>query len=374
MSLGTKRLILDPVNVVLTLDKCDKYTKKCLLLWPTVRLMTTYLESCWLGTLTMALWGVYNSLPNNVNDIMCTNNSRKGFLCGECMDTAGVAINALFNECAECSELYAVGMYFLLVIIPITVFFVFVFTFHLNFTSSPSLGYIVFCQIFIVVINQGVYQSVRNELDVLGQNVFSALLYLYGIWWYPVSVFSWISPQQEQDKLQMVCLQYAFVFYPLFLLMITYVCIELHTRDFWLVVYLWKPFHKCFAKVRRNWSASDSIIHAYATFLFLSLSNLATVTFDVLWATDAYSINGTITERVIHVVLEPTMEQFSRQHLQDVIQQYNNTVLPWLPSNPLPACVYSLLDSLPNGSSVVHKHNYFSVHLLIHFKVATKMD
>lgn len=131
----------------------------------------------------MALWGVYSPLPNNVNDIMCTNNSRKGSLCGECMDRAGVAINTLFNECAECSELYAAGMYFLLVIIPITVFFVLVFTFRLNFTSSPSLGYIVLCQIFIVFIriNHGVYQSVRNELDVLGQNVLSALLYLYGI-------------------------------------------------------------------------------------------------------------------------------------------------------------------------------------------------
>jgi len=44
--------------------------------------------------------------------------------------------------------------------------------------------------------------------------------------------------------------------YPLFLLVITYVCIEVHARNFRLVVYLWKPFHRCFAKVRRNWSTS----------------------------------------------------------------------------------------------------------------------
>ena len=38
------------------------------------------------------------------------------------MDPAGVAINSLFSECAECKELYAVGMYLLLVIVPITIF------------------------------------------------------------------------------------------------------------------------------------------------------------------------------------------------------------------------------------------------------------
>jgi len=79
----------------------------------------------------------YNPLPKNVailNDVMCTNISRKGFLCGECMDAAGVAINSLFSECAECNALFAVGMYLLLVIVPITIFFVFVFTIRLNFT------------------------------------------------------------------------------------------------------------------------------------------------------------------------------------------------------------------------------------------------
>ena len=122
---------------------------------------------------------------------------------------------------------------------------------------------------------------------------------------------------KTMTNLQVVCLQYIFVLCPLFLLIVTYVCIELHAQDFRLVVYLWKPFHKCFAKVRRNWSASDSIIHAYATFLFLSFSSLASLTFDVMWATNVYNVNGTVTRKVM--ILDPSMEHFSPQHLQYVV-------------------------------------------------------
>ena len=267
----------------------------------------------------------YFTLPSNVsylNDTMCTKYNRKGFLCGKCMDSLGIAINSLHAKCVECSTLFAAGMYLLLVILPITMFFILVVMFRLNFTSGPFLGYIIFCQIMIFCVRkqQSLYYSVLKEMDAFGHNVANISLTLSGVWWYFVSVIWWIPPvclSENMNSIQMVSLDYVFVLYPLFLLIVTYVCIELHARNFRLVVYLWKPFHKCFAKVRRNWSASDSIIHAYATFLFLSFSSLVTVSYHLLWATDVYNVNGTITRTVL--VLDPTVEHFSPQHLQYVI-------------------------------------------------------
>ena len=226
----------------------------------------------------------YFTLPSNVsylNDTMCTKYNRKGFLCGKCMDSLGIAINSLHAKCVECSTLFAAGMYLLLVILPITIFFILVVMFRLNFTSGPFLGYIIFCQIMIFCVRkkQKLYHSVLEEMDAFGYNVANISLTLSGVWWYFVSVIWWIPPvclSENMNSIQMVSLDYVFVLYPLFLLIVTYVCIELHARNFRLVVYLWKPFHKCFAKVRRNWRASDSIIHAYATFLFLSFSSLVT--------------------------------------------------------------------------------------------------
>lgn len=59
------------------------------------------------------------------------------------MDTAGIATNSPFTECADCSELYADGVYSLLVIVFITNCLSFVVMFHLNFASGPFLLYII---------------------------------------------------------------------------------------------------------------------------------------------------------------------------------------------------------------------------------------
>ena len=106
------------------------------------------------------------------------------------MDSHGIAINSLHAKCVECSTLFAAGMYLLLVILPITIFFILVVMFRLNFTSGPFLGYIIFCQIMIFCVRkkQKLYHSVLEEMDAFGHNVANILLTLSGVWWYFVSM------------------------------------------------------------------------------------------------------------------------------------------------------------------------------------------
>ena len=63
-------------------------------------------------------------------------------------------------------------------------------------------------------------------------------------------------------------------FYILVLIVLTYVLIELHARNVCVIVQLWRPFHKCVAKLRRSYEPKASIFHAFATFTFLSFSNI----------------------------------------------------------------------------------------------------
>ena len=63
-------------------------------------------------------------------------------------------------------------------------------------------------------------------------------------------------------------------FYPLFLVILTFVCIELHARNFRPLVILWKPVHKYFANCRRKLDPKSSIIAAFATFASLSFSKI----------------------------------------------------------------------------------------------------
>ena len=83
------------------------------------------------------------------------------------------------------------------------------------------------------------------------------------------------------------------------------------------VVYFRKVIqHKCFAKVRRNWSASDSINHAYATFFFLSFTGLINAVSITLLTANIIIVS--LFEQVLHNNAPP-VQHFSPQHLPYVI-------------------------------------------------------
>ena len=82
--------------------------------------------------------------------------------------------------------------------------------------------------------------------------------------------------------------------YLLFLVVLTYVLIELHARNTYVIVLLWKPFNKCVSKVRRSLDPKASIFNAFSTFILLSLSkvlfmsSLLLYTTHYLWPRDYY--------------------------------------------------------------------------------------
>ena len=56
----------------------------------------------------------YTLVPENVsklNEFMCKNSNRKGFLCGDCVSGYGYAPNSHGKECAECNTMYAVAIF-----------------------------------------------------------------------------------------------------------------------------------------------------------------------------------------------------------------------------------------------------------------------
>ena len=63
-------------------------------------------------------------------------------------------------------------------------------------------------------------------------------------------------------------------FHPMILILFICVFVELYSSNFKLIVMLWKPFHKCFVRVRRSWDPKASMINAFATFLLLLFSKL----------------------------------------------------------------------------------------------------
>ena len=70
-------------------------------------------------------------------------------------------------------------------------------------------------------------------------------------------------------------LDYITTFYPLFLVFFTYICIELYDRNVRPLVWIWRPLHKCFTRLKRKWDIQNDIIDVFASFFLLFYIKLA---------------------------------------------------------------------------------------------------
>ena len=218
---------------------------------------------------------LYLKLPTNtsvLNDFMCGPLNRKGLLCMDCMDGFGPEVFTTGYTCENCTghSHYGIALYLLLELVPTTAFYFLVLVFQIRVTSAPLNGFILSSQAVVIVYNSKV--SVHAMFDQTGttSNILANIVFTdYGIW--NLEFFRTVVPPFcVSDKLKNVhalMLQYIPAVYPLCLIAITYACIKLHDRNFRPIVWLWRPFHKCFTRARRSWDTTSSIIDVFATFL-----------------------------------------------------------------------------------------------------------
>ena len=143
-----------------------------------------------------------------------------------------------------------------------------------------------------------------------------SLLSFYGVWNLDFLrlVYSPFSLNPSISTLQILALDYAVAAYPLFLIVVMYIIVELHDNDFRIVVWLWKPFRYCFACYRRQWDIRTSLVNSFATFFLLSYVKFLSVSFDLLIPVSLYDVNGeTISDKYLYY--DGTIEYFGKQHL-----------------------------------------------------------
>ena len=139
---------------------------------------------------------------------------------------------------------------------------------------------------------------------------------VFGFW--NLDFFRYILPSFCINSLltpiQVISLEYVVAFYPLLLICTTYICVELHTRDCRLIVWLWRPFSRCLTFVLRGRNVNFFFVHAFSSFLLLSYSKLLFVSFQLLVATKLYDPTE---QRVGPTVLfyDASIEYFSAGHL-----------------------------------------------------------
>ena len=211
-------------------------------------------------------------------------------------------------KCEKCRDEYVAWywlLYLLLELVPLTVFYLMVILLNIHVTSPPFTAFVYFCQFFTLFFKESVYFNV-------GVIRYSSKIFLYiistliSIW--NLDIFRSVVPpfcvSSKLTDVDVVLLDYISVLYPLLLILITYIGIELHARNFSPVVTMWKPFHRCFSKCRRTLDPTSSVIAAFSTFISLSFTKSLYITYSIA-SKRHYFVNEI---RHVSLILDPSKE------------------------------------------------------------------
>ena len=258
-----------------------------------------------------------SEMPSNASQldgVMCGPYNRRGLLCGECKDGYGTAVYSFDMTCANCSSAwsrYAISLYLFLEFVPTTLIFLCFVVFRFKITSGPLLGYVLFCQITVAEINYRysfIYNYIHYHVSI-SLRVLLDMSVTVSQFWSLQFLKAIIPPFCISEKftgIHVHLLNFVPVMYPLVLVIISCILMELHARNYRIVGILWKPFKMILSKANITTVTGDAVFHAFASFIFLSNISVMFTTFQVVNFVTIWNSTGHFQKRVLYT--DPTVE------------------------------------------------------------------
>ena len=254
---------------------------------------------------------------NQLNEVMCGERwNRTGRLCGECKDEHYPLVYSYDMRCVNCTraDVYNWIKYVSSAFLPLTIFFVLILGFGIS-ASSPQLeAFIIFAQVISTPANVRITLEALDSNDYPVSNFFCRLIMaLYGIW--NLDFFRTFLPENclKINTLQLLALDYIIALYPLALIILTYIVVDLYDRKLFVLVWISKPFNKCLKSVDSCINIKSSILTTFISFLLFSYGRLSTVSFDLLAFTKVYSPHGKAVGTVLYY--DASIHLFGHEHL-----------------------------------------------------------
>ena len=228
------------------------------------------------GFCPAALWKDFQRLMIPYNDSVCIQKHHTGTLCGSCMANQSVVwTNSEELKCVSDSEchfwswLMYIASYF-----STTLMLIIVVIFQPQLYSLSKVNAVILAaQLIALPSNLRMLRVKRAGMGTpLFVNNFSKLIYyLYHIWNVDSSSgtlphFRYCLPSTQLT----LAMGYLPVIYILTLALVLYAAIKLHANNCVIVVRLWKPFARCFSRLRRQVNPQAFVIYAFAIFNFFS--------------------------------------------------------------------------------------------------------
>ena len=251
--------------------------------------------------------------PSSLNK-RCEIYNRDGQLCGQCRKGFSPLVFSYDMSCMNCtSSANNCLKYITTAFLPLTVFFVIVITFRIRVTSALMNTIVLMSQTATAPIVMRVTNNSPFEKNGLSKRIAASSFSIWNLDFFRL-LYSPFCLHPKMTMVQVLALDYAIAVYPLLLIVMTYLFVELHDHGFRVVVWLWKPFHRCFVSFRRGWNIKTSLIDAFATFLLLSYVKFLSVSFDLLVPTRVYNIHGKSLTK-LYLYYDGSLEYFGKEHL-----------------------------------------------------------
>ena len=258
--------------------------------------------------------------PDLVEDMMCGPYNRKGLLCGQCIEGYGPGVYTLDRRCADCSKFSLASAILLCLLVytaPITLFFICVVLFRLNITAGPLLGFVLFSQGFSVALEYDptVYDYIHSHLP-FNKHVIEVFLIAFESWNtnFLKSVLPPFCISSKLTGIHVLVLDSLSALYPLILVTVSLVTVELHARNY-RVIRVWLAlFSFILKKMRITTVTSDAVIRTFSTLMFLSTTkNLFAFYAMIRYINVHKTIDGSVYKTVLYS--DPTIEYLSSTHI-----------------------------------------------------------
>ena len=244
-----------------------------------------------------------NMTASDVNSYMCGEMNRTGMLCGRCKNGTGPSVFSPDLKCVKCIDSsYGWAVYLAADFLPVTVFVLLVILFRIRLCVDYINALVFFCNITsagLLYYKPGyVYLFFPSDLE---RNAASILLSVYDI--INLKFFQKFYPplciSEELTNLEVIALRYLVALYPLLILVI-YALVCLCDSNFKPLVLVWRPFGAIISCFRKQFNIKHSLIHAFASFFFLSFFSFSVTSVSLLTTVNIQKYDNYVHEYVFY--------------------------------------------------------------------------
>ena len=255
----------------------------------------------------------------NLTEQVCAGGTRHGNLCGECSAQYSISLNTLDLRCVESRECksYYWAVYLVVVFTGITIFYLLIVFLNVRLTSECANGPLILAQIFALPINIITFQrdwaAVLPDRTKIGNGLSNLIQVIYGIWNLdvPTGFISRICVPNT-TSLDVFAVQYLTSFFPLILIVISFLLIKLYECNFRLLVFISRPCRHFWLRFRNRIDTRATIIDAFASFLILSYTKFIHISFILLAPTNVYDYKGNV--RYTALLYDGSVDYSSNRH------------------------------------------------------------